>query len=176
LPAGVRASCRYGHALQFIKGNKMNRHLAMTLVACAFAAAAGNLHAQVSVSQPWVRSTVAGQKVAGVFMKLESKTPAALVGGSSAAARALELHETRKEGEVMRMVPVQNIPFGPGKPAELKPGGLHVMLIDLARPLNAGETVPLELVFEQGGVKQTVKVQAEVRNVMHQGGGHGHHK
>ncbi|MGQ0512081.1 MAG: copper chaperone PCu(A)C [Betaproteobacteria bacterium] len=131
--------------------------------------------AQLVVREPWVRSTVPGQKVAGAFMKLESPAAASLVGGSSPAARAVEIHETVMDGNIARMRPVARIEVSPGKPAELKPGGLHVMLIDIVRPLAKGDRVPLSLVYEAGGQKRTLEISAEVRDVMAPRGHHGKH-
>lgn len=131
--------------------------------------------AQLAAHEAWVRSTVPGQKVAGAFMRLESASAVSLVGGSSAAARAVEIHETVMDGTIARMRPVPRIDVGPGKPAELKPGGLHVMLIDIVRPLAKGDRVPLSLVYESGGRKRTLEVSAEVRDVMGAGGHRGHH-
>ncbi len=128
-------------------------------------------HAQVTIQKPWVRSTVPGQKVAGGFMTIASPSAVSLVGGSSPAARALEIHQTVMEGDVMRMIPVPRLEIPGGKPVELKPGSYHVMLIDIAKPLARGESVPIKLTFEQlGKAPETVEIKAEVRDVM--GGGH----
>jgi len=76
--------------------------------------------------------------------------PDALVGASSDAAEVVELHETIRDGEVMRMRPVGKLALPPGATLEMKPGGLHIMLIRLKRALHAGDTVPLTLTFEHG--------------------------
>lgn len=132
--------------------------------------------AQIVVAKPWVRSTVPGQSVAGAFMKIESGTPVALVGASSPAAGRVEIHESSMEGGVMRMRPVARINVAPGKPVELKPGGYHIMMMDIVKPLAAGGSVPLRLTFERAGQPaQTIDVKAEVRDVMGSGGQHGMH-
>jgi len=103
---------------------------------CAIAlGAVSTAQAQVRVVDPWVRSTVAGQTVAGAFMKLESPVAESLVGASSPAAARVELHRTIMEGTVAKMRPVARIDLAPGKPVELKPGGYHIMLVDIAKPL-----------------------------------------
>jgi len=130
---------------------------------CAFAALPAA--AQVKVEQAWVRSTVPGQTVAGAFMTLESTVAASLVGASSPLAKRTQIHETVMKDNMASMHAVEKIDFGPGKPAELKPGGYHVMLIDIVRPLKKGDKVPLTLEIVAGGKRQTVKVTAEVRQV-----------
>jgi copper(I)-binding protein len=116
------------------------------------------------VSAPWVRGTVPQQKATGAFMKIESREPVSLVAASSPAAGVAEVHEMAMEKDVMKMRPVKKLEVAPGKPVELKPGGYHVMLLDLKQPLKAGETVPLTLTFEKADKsRQTVEVKAEVR-------------
>ena len=138
------------------------------LLLCALAIGAiAPAQAQVQVTEPWVRSTVAGQTVAGAFMKLESPVAESLVGASSPAAAKVELHRTIMEGTVAKMRPVERIDLVPGKPVELKPGGYHIMLVDIAKPLAKGDTVPLRLEFERPGKPtETVEVKATVRDVM----------
>ncbi|MDQ5896050.1 MAG: hypothetical protein RLZZ592_750 [Pseudomonadota bacterium] len=121
-------------------------------------------HAQVSVKEAWVRATVAQQKATGAFMQITSTEPARLIDVKSDAAKIVELHEMRMEGDRMMMKAVSGIDLVPGKPLELKPGSYHVMLIDLARPVNAGDKVPLTLVIEgRDGKRSTVAVSAEAR-------------
>jgi len=141
----------------------MKSRFALALL-CALAATPAA--AQVKVVQPWVRSTVPGQTVAGAFMKLESSVPASLVGASSPIASRVEIHETVMKDNMASMRAVDKIDFGPGKPAVLKPGGYHVMLFDIAKPLKKGDTVPLTLDFvEKGGKHTSVGIRAEVRQV-----------
>jgi periplasmic copper chaperone A len=145
--------------------------LAVILFVCAASA-----QAQIVVDKPWVRSTMPGQSVAGAFMKIRSNTPVSLVGASSPITGHAEIHESSMEGNVMRMRPVTRIDVVPGKPVELKPGGYHIMLMDIAKPLATGDSVPLRLTFEQAGKPaQTIDVKAEVRDVMGSGGQHGTH-
>ncbi|GAB4428249.1 MAG: copper chaperone PCu(A)C [Chloroflexi bacterium OHK40] len=87
--------------------------------------------------------------------------PDRLLSASTDAARTVELHETTMVDNVMRMAPVAGgIEVPANGQAELKPGGLHVMLIGLNRDLNAGDTVRLTLTFERAG---TITVDAPVR-------------
>jgi copper(I)-binding protein len=119
---------------------------------------------QVVVTDPWVRGTVAGQRATGAFMQLKSPTDTALIGASSPAAKVVEVHEMKMDGSVMKMKAVDRLPVPSGQMVELKPGGYHVMLMELAQPLKAGDTVPVTLTFEdRSGRKQTVEVKAPVR-------------
>jgi copper(I)-binding protein len=74
----------------------------------------------------------------------------ALVGASSEAAEAVELHETIRDGAVMRMRPVGKLALPAGGTLTMAPGGLHIMLLRLKRALHPGDTVPLTLTFEHG--------------------------
>lgn len=123
-------------------------------------------HAQVVVEQPWVRGTVAAQKATGAFMTLKSDKPVSLISAASPAAKVVEIHEMKMENNVMKMQAVPKLDIVPGKSTELKPGGYHVMLIDLVKPLSKGDSVPITLEFKGADgkvVKQDVK--AEVREL-----------
>jgi periplasmic copper chaperone A len=132
---------------------------AVVLLAVALPAAA-----QVTVTDPWARATVAGQKATGAFMQLTSATNAALVDVASPVAKIVEIHEMKMDAGVMKMAAVAKLPLPAGKPVELAPGGYHVMLMDLARPLKEGETIPLTLtVADATGKTQKIEVRASVR-------------
>ena len=138
-----------------------NRYaLATLLLLCSAAAQAQT----VVVKEPWVRATVAQQNSTGAFMSISSAKGSRLVEVRSGAAKTVELHEMKMQGDVMRMRPVDAIDLPAGKPVELKPGGYHVMLVGLARPLKEGDSVALTLVVE-GAHKQreTIEVKASVR-------------
>jgi periplasmic copper chaperone A len=136
------------------------------LVAVLTAAAALPAVAQVAVADAWVRGTVAGQKSTGAFMQLKSATDTALVGAASPMARIVEVHEMKMDGGVMRMNAIDRLPLPAGKAVDLKPGGYHVMLLDLTQTLKEGDTVPVTLTFaDKAGQKQTVEVKAPVRGL-----------
>jgi copper(I)-binding protein len=108
--------------------------------------------AQVSVEQPWTRATPPGAKVGAGFMQLRNAGAAdRVVGASSPVAGRVEMHVTLREGEVMKMREVKSFEVPAGGSFELKPGGAHLMLLDLKRPLKKGEKVPLALKLEKGG-------------------------
>lgn len=95
-----------------------------------------------------------------LVLRNEGGTPDRLLGGVTAVASALELHESREEEGIMRMRPVEGIDLPPRGRVELRPGGLHLMLLGIDRPLAEGDTVELELRFQRSG---TLSVRAPVR-------------
>ena len=108
---------------------------------------------QIDISEPWARDSAGLTRVGGIFLGIANhgSEPDQLVPVTSPAAKRAELHETVKDGEIMRMRPVQAIPVGAGQTVTLKPGGLHIMLMDLAAPLKQGGTVSLVLTFQHAG-------------------------
>lgn len=114
--------------------------------------AASPAWAQVTVERPWSRATPPGAKVGAGFMTLKNAGNAErVVGASSPVAGRVEMHVTVREGDVMKMREVQGFEVPAGGAFELKPGGAHLMLMDLKRPLKKGEKVPLTLKLEKGG-------------------------
>ena len=128
--------------------------------------------ANVSVTDAWARATMPGQKVSGAYMKLQSDADARLVGASSPAVPRVEVHEMKMDGDVMRMREVQSVDLPKGKTVSLEPGGFHIMLMNLPKPIAAGDVIPLTLVVESGGKRQNVEVKAEARAI---GGAMHHH-
>jgi len=118
----------------------------------------------VLVESAWARATVPGQKTSGAFMVLKSDQTTHLVGVASPVAGIAELHEMSMDGNIMRMRPIDALALPAGKAVELKPGGYHLMLMDLKQPLKSGGTIPLTLQF-QGADKKIVeqKLVVEVR-------------
>ena len=111
--------------------------------------------AQVSVEQPWTRATPPGAKVGAGFMRLRNAGPAdRVVGASSPVAGRVEMHVTVREGDVMKMREVKSFEVPAGGRFELKPGGAHLMLVDLKRQLKLGDKVPLTLMLEKGGERK----------------------
>ena len=118
----------------------------------------------VTTGNAWVRATVPGQSVAGAYLDITAGTPAALVAVDSSVARKAELHMMSMDGGVMKMRPVGKIELPARQTVSLKPGGYHIMLIDIKRELKAGERVLLKLTLQgDRGVKSTLDVDAEVR-------------
>ena len=102
----------------------------------------------VAIDGAWARASVAGQKATGAFMRITARQSLRLVGTDSPAAGVTELHEMKMEGDVMKMRAVPALALPAGQTVELKPGGYHVMLMDLKAPLPKGSTVPVTLFFQ----------------------------
>lgn len=125
---------------------------ALVLLWTAFAACAAM--AQVEVTDAWVRATAQGQKATGAFMNLTAKKNTRLVGVKTEAAAVAEVHEMKMEKDVMRMQRIPSLELPAGKTVSLKPGSLHVMLMNLKEPLPVDSHVQLTLMFEDAdGVK-----------------------
>jgi len=127
-------------------------------------AAVSTANAQVAVKDPWVRATVAAQKSTGAFMQLNAATGVRLVEARSPVAGVVEIHEMTMVDNVMKMRAVAGLDLPAGKAVELKPGGYHVMLMDLKKQIREGDTVPITLVVEGGDKKRsTIEVKAAAR-------------
>lgn len=128
--------------------------------------------AQVAVSEPWVRATVPQQKSTGAFMQITSPVEGTLVEAQSPVAKVVEIHEMVMDGDVMKMRAVKGVALPAGKTVELKPGGYHVMLIDLNAQVKEGDMVPLTVVVEgKDGKRERVEVKAPVRPLNSAAGG-----
>jgi copper(I)-binding protein len=134
----------------------------MKFIALGLMLFAGAAWSQVEVQQPWTRETAPGAKTAAGYMTIRNKSaqPERLVGGSSPVAAKVQTHVHLKDGEILRMREVTGYDIPAKGSFELKPGGAHLMLVDLKRPLKGGEKVPVVLKFENAG---EVKVDFEVR-------------
>jgi len=130
----------------------------------AVALFAGAAHAQVTVADPWVRTTVAQQKTTAAYMTITSLQGGKLVEASSPVAASAEVHEMKMDGDLMKMRAVDALPLPMGKAVELKPNGYHMMLVGLKAPVKAGDVVPIRLVVEDAkGRRKTVDVKAVAR-------------
>lgn len=127
----------------------------------------------IKIAAPWARATPKGASVGGAYFTLTNTgtTSDRLVGGSSDAAQRVEIHEMSMDNGVMKM---RELPKGleiePGQTVDFKPGGYHVMLIGLKKPLTQGEEVKATLTFEKAG---KVDVVFKIEGIGAQsGGGH----
>jgi copper(I)-binding protein len=136
----------------------MKKMLVLLAVVGAFGA-----QAQTTVKEPWVRGTVAGQKATGMFGQVVSTSGGKLVSASSPVAGVVEIHEMALENNIMRMRAVKALDLPAGRAVELKPGGYHVMLMDLKQQMKEGEVVPVTLIVETAGKRDTIEVKAAVR-------------
>jgi len=116
----------------------------------------------VTVENAWARATPGNIKTGGAYMTLvdHGTTADRLLSVSTPVAAKAELHVMSEDKGVMTMRPVEAITVEPGKTVELKPGGFHVMLLDLKQPLKQGDSFPMSLTFEKAGTIQvTVTIE-----------------
>jgi copper(I)-binding protein len=138
--------------------------IAASVLTYAGASMAQHMHTSssgVEVVQPWARASAGQTGAAYMTLKNNGATDDKLIAASTAAAAKAELHNMIMDGDVMRMRPVDGIPVKAHGAAELKPGGLHVMLMGLKAPLKQGDSIPVTLTFEKAGkVSVQVPIQA----------------
>ena len=134
------------------------------IIAMLLALSGTALHAQtVEVKDAWVRTAVPGQRGTGAFMNITAKEGAKLVGVSSPVAGVAEVHEMKMDNDIMRMRAIPALDLPAGKTVALKPGGYHVMLMELKQALPPGSSVPLTLVFRDSkGAESKVALKLTV--------------
>lgn len=141
------------------------------LIRIAGDAASAMKAGDIAILQPFARATPA--KVGGVFLTIRNTGASAdkLVKAESPVAASVELHTHVKDGDAMRMRPVENVPVPANGQVALEPGGYHIMMIGLKQALKEGDSVPLTLTFEQAG---KVTLQVPVQKAGATAGGHEH--
>lgn len=145
----------------------MIRQLVVALAAALIAASAFAHDYQLKslqIDHPFARATPPAAMAAGAFLTIKNTGTQAdrLIRATSPVAGVVELHEMAMDGNVMRMRPIAGIEVPAGAQVALKPGGYHVMLMELKGPLVEGKQVPLTLVFEKSG---TIEVQVKVESM-----------
>ena len=129
----------------------------------------------VEVQNAWARATPGGAETGAIYLTLEAPNGDRLTGVSSPAAREAGMHEMIQAGNIMKMRQLPAIDLPPGRTVALHPGGMHIMLQGLKKPLRAGDTVSLTLDFAKAG-KREIEVPIEKIGAMgpaHAGHGHG---
>ena len=133
--------------------------LALAICTCAHAQ-----HAGIRVDGAWARRAPmldgSGNGAAYATLANSGKDADALISAASDVAGAVEIHETYQQSGIMKMRPLDRIDVAPGATVEMKPGGYHIMLLNLKRDLKPGETTELTLVFRKAGA---IAVKAEIR-------------
>jgi periplasmic copper chaperone A len=145
--------------------NAILRRSAATFLLSLLALTASAQQAAVQVTQAWARASVQGQRGTGAFMTLTAPANLQLIGAASPVAGVTEVHEMKMEGDVMRMRPVAALDLPAGRAVELKPGGYHVMLMELKAPLKPGTSIPVTLSLRDAAGKvsqQQVQVPVAV--------------
>lgn len=144
----------------------------------AAAAPQGFKAGALTIEAPWVRATPGGAKVAGGYMKITNagKDTDRLVNGTFPVAGRFEVHEMAVEGGIMKMRELtRGLEIKPGETVELKPGGYHVMLMDLNQGLKEGESYKGTLVFEKAGKVEIEYRVGPVGGGAPKAGGHSNH-
>jgi periplasmic copper chaperone A len=136
--------------------------IASLAILIAFPAAAQKPSASLPViTDAWVRITVPGATVSGAYMHIKSAEPVKLVKAETPAAGLVELHNMSMKDGVMEMKAMDAVEVPANKVVDLKPGGMHVMLMMVKKPINKGDKVSLTLTFEGADKKPlVVKVDA----------------
>jgi periplasmic copper chaperone A len=131
-----------------------NRRLAAALLfICGVAFADDSVVKGLRIEHAYARPTPPGARTAAAYFTIRNTGATAdrLVRAASPAARSVELHNMTMDGNVMRMRAVPGIDVPPNASVALASGGYHAMLVDLVKPLAAGDRVPLALEFEKAG-------------------------
>jgi len=127
----------------------------MKLLGAVLVLVALQAHAKgdIEVREAWSRATPPGAQVGVGYMEIRNKgtQPDRLVAASTPVAKRVEMHITQRDGEVMRMRQVQGFDIAAGERITLRPGGSHLMLVDIVQPLKRGERFTMRLRFERAG-------------------------
>lgn len=109
--------------------------------------------AEVTIASPWARATPGALKIGAAYLEMTNRGAVAdrLLGARTAAAERVEMHATTQDDGVMRMRPVESVALPPGQTVRFEPGGRHLMLVNLAAPLQAGGEIAMTLTFERAG-------------------------
>lgn len=151
----------------------MKKSLVLGLLIILLASCTTRPQNPISVQNAWARTTTdsmsmeqnhnsMGGKTSAIYMVIYNQTNQddRLIGAKTSIAETVEIHETRMENDIMRMQKVDGVEIPANGKVELKPGGYHIMLINLKQDLKAGEKVPFTLVFDKNG---EINLEAEVR-------------
>lgn len=152
---------------------KYSNWLAAMTVLFAAHAYAGD----ITVSDAWSRATAPGQENGSVGLVITSAKEARLIAVSCPAAASSEIHTMTMDGGVMKMRQLEDLPLPANQPVKLGPGGDHLMLFGIKKPLKAGEQIPLTLTI-QFADKHTekIKINAQIREITARQGNQHHHQ
>lgn len=132
-------------------------------------AALANQADHIQIENPFAREVPPTAMASASFMTLKNNSTETikLVSADSTVAQKVELHEHTNDNGVMKMRQIPNIEIPAQGETQLKPGGLHIMLINLNQGIKAGDQVKVELTFEDGSHKS---VEMPVKSLMGMGG------
>ena len=124
----------------------------------------------IQVLRPWSRATPPGATMAVGYMEIRNTgaQPDRLIAASTPVAKSVEMHVTQREGEIMRMRQVKDFEIPAREHITLRPGGSHLMLVDIAQPLKKGERFTMRLRFERAG-EMEVQLEVQEQGARHPG-------
>ena len=135
----------------------MKKHLFLALgwagLALVSTYACAQSKGDLQIEKPWARATVPGASVGGGYLVIRNKSVSAdrLIGATSPVSARVEIHEMAMDKDIMRMREVKGVEVPAQGAVEFKPGGYHLMFIELKAPLKQGDKVPVTLRFEKSG-------------------------
>lgn len=152
---------------------KLNTILLTALALAPLSAA----NAAIDVNDVYARATPPNATTSAVFGTIENtgNELRTIVSATSQASSVVELHDVIKDGDVMKMRQIQSIEIPANGKAILKPGSLHIMLLDVNQPMKEGETINVELNFANGEVKVLTVPVKKVMSGMKHNHDHMHH-
>ncbi|HEX9391094.1 MAG TPA: copper chaperone PCu(A)C [Usitatibacteraceae bacterium] len=119
---------------------------------------------KIVVTGAWVKTTIPGGSVSAAYMQIQSPTALKLLKVEAPIAGDAQIHDMKMNDGVMEMKELDSLAIPAGQMVELKPGGRHVMLMNLTGPIRLGDNVPLKLVFEGADKKKiSVRIKATAR-------------
>ena len=127
------------------------------LIALFLFLSACNSIAEVTITDAWVRANAPGQSVGAAYMTLKSPQDTTLISVETVAAGSVEIHSMTMNDGVMKMRMLDELALNAGKAEKLAPGGFHLMLFDLKKPLKSGEEVTFKLSFKDKANKVSVQ-------------------
>ncbi|WP_457639379.1 copper chaperone PCu(A)C [Persephonella sp.] len=132
------------------------KKLVLFFVVVAFSVVYAYTQPEIHIKDPWVRAVPPSAKNSALFMTIvnDGDEDDALIGVKGDVSKMIQLHRTVNENGVMKMVHVDKIEIHAHTKVELKPGGYHVMLMGLKKPLKEGEKVKFTLIFKKSGKKE----------------------
>lgn len=142
---------------------KMKALRSFTVLAVALSLS-GYAMAQTTVEDAWARATVPGQPATGAFMTLTADSDSTLLSVQSPAAKDTQIHQSTMKGDVMSMLPVDEVSLPAGEPVVFDANGYHVMLMGLVKQVKEGDELPLTLKIKNAqGEEETLEVNAVAR-------------
>jgi copper(I)-binding protein len=118
---------------------------------------------EINITDNWVRATAEGQDVGAAYMTITSASDKSLIKVESSVTDSVEIHSMSMENGVMKMRMLEQLDLKANTPNKLAPGGFHLMLFDLKKPLEAGQNVSFTLHFKnQAGKESLVKVSSPI--------------